>query len=62
VTPIQGKQELVLIGLDMNQEELTSMLDHCLLTAEELALGEDGWRDFTDPFSPWLIHESHEGS
>jgi G3E family GTPase len=60
-SPIQGKQELVLIGLDMNQEELTSMLDHCLLTAEELALGEDGWRDFTDPFSPWLIHENHEG-
>ena len=45
--------------LDMHQERLTSMLDSCLLTDEELALGEDAWKDFTDPFSPWLVHETH---
>ncbi len=60
VAPVKGKQELVLIGLDMSQEKLTSMLDCCLLTDEELALGEDGWKNFTDPFSPWSVQETHE--
>ncbi len=59
VAPVKGKQELVLIGLDMNQELLTAMLDDCLLTDEEMALGEEGWRKFTDPFSPWALQESH---
>jgi hypothetical protein len=56
---VKGKQELVLIGLDMNQELLTAMLDDCLLTDEEMAVGEEGWRKFTDPFSPWALQESH---
>jgi hypothetical protein len=43
----------------MKQERLTSMLDHCLLTDEELALGEEGWKDFIDPFSPWSVQETH---
>ena len=59
VAPVKGKQELVLIGLDMNQEQLTAMLDDCLLTDEEMALGEEGWRKLTDPFSPWALQESH---
>ena len=60
VASIQGKQELVLIGIDMNEERLTSMLDRCLLTDDELALGEDGWKSFLDPFSPWTLQETHE--
>lgn len=60
VASIQGKQELVLIGIDMNEERLTSMLDRCLLTDDELALGEDGWKSFSDPFSPWTLQETHE--
>ena len=59
VAPVKGKQELVLIGLDMNQELLTAMLDDCLLTDEEMAQGEEGWRKFTDPFSPWALQETH---
>ena len=57
--PVNGKQELVLIGIDMNEEELTQMLDHCLLNDSELALGEEGWKGFSDPFSPWMIQETH---
>ena len=59
VAPVQGKQELVLIGLDMDKDGLTSMLDACLLTDDELALGEEGWKQLSDPFSPWLLQETH---
>ncbi len=58
--PVKGKQELVLIGIDMQEAQLTSMLDNCLLTDEELSLGEEGWKDFIDPFSPWSVQETHD--
>jgi G3E family GTPase len=54
---VAGKQELVLIGIEMKQNELISMLDQCLLTDEELSQGENGWRKMTDPFSSWTIQE-----
>lgn len=59
VAPVQGKQELVLIGIAMRKELLIQMLDGCLLTDDELALGEAGWKNFVDPFSPWTLQESH---
>jgi G3E family GTPase len=52
---VHGKQELVLIGIEMKQNELTSMLDKCLLTDDELAQGEDGWLRFKDPFCAWTL-------
>jgi hypothetical protein len=57
---VQGKQELVLIGVNMDQSKLTAMLDTCLLTDEEMALGEENWRQFPDPFSPWVVSGSEE--
>jgi G3E family GTPase len=57
VAPVNGKQELVLIGIEMNEGELTRMLDLCLLSDEELALGEEEWKKFNDPFAPWTIQE-----
>ncbi len=57
---VKGKQELVLIGINMNREQLIQMLDRCLLTDDEFALGEGRWAAFDDPFSPWVI-ESAEG-
>jgi G3E family GTPase len=59
MAPVQGKQELVLIGLDMDKDRLTAMLDACLLTDDELAFGEEGWKQLPDPFSPWLVQETH---
>ena len=56
--PVGGKQELVLIGISMDEKALTAMLDECLLTEDELLLGEDGWGNFEDPFSPWTIASS----
>jgi G3E family GTPase len=60
--PVQGKQELVLIGIGMNQAKLTAMLDACLLTDAELAMGEVAWSTFTDPFSKWSLQETHAPS
>ncbi|MEN9846968.1 MAG: hypothetical protein RIS36_2115 [Pseudomonadota bacterium] len=54
----QGKQELVLIGINMEHERIISLLDECLLSDEELALGEDEWKRFDDSFAPWTLHET----
>jgi len=47
------RQQIILIGRNMNQEFLTKMLDDCLLTDEEIAMGEEQWRTFSDPFPQW---------
>ncbi|MEM9079345.1 MAG: zinc metallochaperone GTPase ZigA [Verrucomicrobiota bacterium] len=48
------RQELVLIGQNMDRDALTDMLDHCLLTEEEIETNEKKWRKlFADPFPKW---------
>ena len=47
------RQELVIIGADMNREAVQKSLDSCLLTDAEMALGWKGWRKFADPFGSW---------
>jgi G3E family GTPase len=47
------RQELVLIGCDLDEESLTAALDECLLTDDELAEGPEAWADYDDPFEPW---------
>lgn len=50
------RQEIVLIGSDMDQDELTAMLDRALLTDEELAMEKDEWKArFPDPFPEWNV-------
>ena len=50
------RQEIVLIGKDMDQEALTDMLDDCLLTEEEVATNERKWTKlFPDPFPKWKV-------
>jgi len=44
------RQELVLIGMGMDQAALTASFDECLLTDEEMILGPEGWAAFPDPF------------
>jgi len=49
------RQEIVIIGIGMDREALTAMLDTCLLTDEEMAMGPEGWlAAFADPFLPWV--------
>ncbi|MDQ6600935.1 GTP-binding protein [Bacillus salipaludis] len=43
--------ELVMIGIDMNQEEIEKTLDDCLLTEEELTIE---WSTFKDPLPPFV--------
>ena len=50
------RQELVLIGRDMDPQALTTMLDECLLTDEELSTDKGAWHlRFTDPFPEWTL-------
>ena len=51
------RQELVLIGTDVDEQGLRSKLDACLLTDAEMELGTEGWLEFSDPFEPWTAQE-----
>ncbi|KGG91891.1 MULTISPECIES: zinc metallochaperone GTPase ZigA [Comamonas] len=48
-----ARQELVVIGIDMDEATLRRMFDACLLTDREMALGPRAWRTFKDPFPTW---------
>ncbi len=37
----------------MDVAKLSTALDQCLLTDEEMALEPMGWLRFPDPFGPW---------
>ncbi|EAN8120333.1 GTP-binding protein [Salmonella enterica] len=47
------RQELVFIGQNVDFKQLSTELEACLLTDEEMALGEMAWLRFNDPFGPW---------
>ncbi|WP_295541520.1 zinc metallochaperone GTPase ZigA [uncultured Pseudacidovorax sp.] len=48
-----ARQELVLIGMGMDEAALRARLDACLLTDAEMALGPQAWLDLADPFPAW---------
>ncbi len=48
-----GYQEIVLIGIDMDQAALTACFDICLLSDAEMASGEAAWLGLDDPFPDW---------
>ena len=53
------RQELVLIGRNMDQQALVAMLDECLLTEHELSSDETTWPfRFTDPFPEWQVGDN----
>ncbi len=47
------RQEIVLIGIDMDEASLRRRLDACLLDDAEIAVGPAGWARLTDPFPVW---------
>lgn len=47
------RQQLAIIGVDLNEASIRTRLDACLLTDEELALEASRWMDFVDPFPQW---------
>jgi len=51
------RQQLVFIGQNLKEEAMRAGLESCLLTDAEMALGEEGWRKFKDPFPEWITTE-----
>ncbi|HGU9766164.1 TPA: zinc metallochaperone GTPase ZigA [Acinetobacter baumannii] len=45
-----ARQELVLIGMQMDEQALIQRLDSCLLSDEEMALGPQVWQSWSNPF------------
>ena len=56
------RQELVLIGQNLDRPFLVKLLDRALLTDHEMALGQEGWNRFKDPFAHWKTIEEIEGN
>jgi G3E family GTPase len=48
-----ARQEIVLIGIEMDDADLRLRLNTCLLTDDEMAEGPLGWLGFPDPFPAW---------
>lgn len=48
-----ARQELVLIGMGMDEQALRARLDECLLTDAEMALGPQAWAQWDNPFPDW---------
>jgi G3E family GTPase len=49
------RQEIVIIGQNLNKEMLTKMFDSCLLNDSEMELGMEGWKSLEDPFPIWAM-------
>ena len=47
------RQELVFIGVDMDEPALRKKLNDCLLTAAEMRAGVKSWQRLPDPFPAW---------
>jgi G3E family GTPase len=48
------RQELVFIGIDLDEAALRARLDRALLTGDELARGPSHWESLRDPFPAWM--------
>jgi G3E family GTPase len=53
------RQELVFIGMNMEEERLRKALNRCLLTPDEFRSGPAYWTQFHDPFPPFSVSETN---
>jgi G3E family GTPase len=51
------QQELVMIGMGMDEAALRAGFDACLLSDAEMAAGPGAWERFDDPFPNWIVRE-----
>ena len=51
------RQELVFIGVNMNEADIRLRLDECLLTEREMGVGPLAWANLEDPFPEWVQAE-----
>jgi len=49
-----ARQELVFIGMEMDEARLRAQLDAALLTDREMAEGPERWTRYDDPIDPWF--------
>jgi G3E family GTPase len=47
------RQQLAIIGIDLNRAQVTGLLDACLLTDSEMKLEAARWAKLSDPFPVW---------
>jgi G3E family GTPase len=59
----EPRQEVVVIGIDVDAGEVVARLDACLLTDEEWDAGPDAWVGFPDGLPEWDLSEldDHDG-
>ena len=51
------RQEIVVIGHDLEEADFRRRLNQCLLTDEEFAAGPDVWAGYDDPIPEWTLIE-----
>ena len=44
-----------MIGVKLDEAHTRSLLDDCLITEAELAMGPDAWAGWPDPFPRWAL-------
>ncbi|MEM1329442.1 MAG: zinc metallochaperone GTPase ZigA [Planctomycetota bacterium] len=49
------RQEIVMIGVDLDEAHAKALLDSCLLSDEEFAEGVETWATWEDPFPEWVF-------
>jgi len=49
------RQEVVMIGVDMDEAYTRTLLDGCLLTDKEYEAGPAVWNSWADPFPEWVF-------
>lgn len=62
------RQELAMIGIDIDEAQWRAAFDTCLLTDDEWAAGQAAWVSYQDPFPAWEMddedddHDHHDHS
>ncbi|TVQ77650.1 MAG: cobalamin biosynthesis protein CobW, partial [Phycisphaeraceae bacterium] len=56
------RQEVVMIGVKLDETYTRLLLDSCLLTDDELAMGPEGWSEWPDPFPEWVFEQLNASS
>ncbi|WP_116609655.1 GTP-binding protein [Paraburkholderia unamae] len=51
------RQELVMIGVELDRDAWQAKFDACLLTDAEYAAGPDAWQGYADPFPSWELDD-----